>query len=133
MERSTEIVYDFMTPWSRLDSVIKACRDILVNTDHINVHARACTTATEYLLAERGRVLRTHWEVVDNPPGIKEVDEVNPSSETIMKLNGICGFYGADRVIIHLYLHMYLIQALNGGDHGELAELDGFIEKYYRA
>lgn len=132
MERSTEIVYDFLTPWAAFDTVLKACREIIVNTDHEVVRARAYATATEYLLAERGRVLKAAWDETDAKPGSEDVEKVNPDREMMFKLNGICGFYGTDRVIIHLYLHMFLLQALNGQYGSYLAELDATVDRYYR-
>lgn len=133
MERSIEIVYDFLTPWARISTVLKACQAILVNTEHPTVIGRTCATATEYLLAERGRMLKDHWAKTDAKPGSEDIDKVNPDQSTIMKLNGICGFYGADRVVIHLYLHMYLVNALTGLYDDSLAEMDSIVDRYYRA
>lgn len=132
MERSTEIVYDFLTPWARINTVLKACQAILVNTDHAPVIGRTCATITEFLVSERGRELKKHWQANDVKPGAEDVDKVNPDGSVIMKLNGICGFYGADRCIIHLYLHMYLVNALTGLYGDSLAEMDSIVDRYYR-
>lgn len=137
MERSTEIVCDFLTPWSGLDSFLNSTRTALVHLDPNDqrmdiVRERLYAMITDYLLAERGKVLKDHWDTIDRQPGLGEVEEVNPTPEMMMKLNAICGFYGASRVIIHLYLHMYLLNAL-GGEYGAFVDdLDQAVERLYR-
>jgi hypothetical protein len=136
MERSTEIVYAFLNPWTGLDPFLAhqaSAYKYLADADSAEgVRARLCATVTDYLLMQRGTRLKEHWETLDAAPGQTEVDEVNPDQATMMKLNAITGFYGADRVIIHLYLHMYLINALTGEYGGFLDDMDALITKYFR-
>lgn len=137
MERSIEIVYDFLRPWHGLDSYLNFTSSALSNLSpkdyHDSTRERIYAAITEYLLAERGDALKDYWKRIETVPGQEEVDKVNPDPSVIMKLNGICGFYGVNRVIIHLYLHMYLLTAI-GVDYGVfLDDMTDSIDKYYRA
>ena len=137
MERSSEIVYEFLRPWHGLDSFINFASSALSNLSvkdyHDSTRDRVYAAITEYLLAERGDALKDYWARIEVTPGQVEVDKVNPDQPTMMRLNGICGFYGAPRVIIHLYLHMYLLCAIGVEYDAFLDDMNATIEKYYRA
>lgn len=51
---------------------------------------------------------------------------VNPSREKLMELNAICGYYGTDRTVIHIYLDAHLTM-VTSGIYGPVLSLDSLI------
>ena len=60
----------------------------------------------EYICNER------YGGVLMAPPDFDQV--VNPTRETLLDLNAIQAFYGADRFIIHVYLDAHLTAVVSG-------------------
>lgn len=75
---------------------------------HKTTRTRLYAALQEYLLACRVEILGG----MDLTP--KKISEVNPNQQTTMALNAICGFYGVDRVVIHLYFNAHLVNYISG-------------------
>ena len=98
------------------------------------VWQRTFETMQSYLLHRRKMLLDEIVARPDHGPlGPEDVEKYNPPGETMMKLNGICGFYGVHRVVIHLYLQAYL-EAQDGNEVARevLTDLDLLVEELYR-
>lgn len=106
----TDIVKQFLDPWCPydpfLDSVGMALEHLPREDSFTGTRGRLYSMVQEYLLARRKESLEEFFDANGRTPAV--VDQVNPPPATIIKLNGICGFYSADRVVIHLYLQAYL-------------------------
>lgn len=74
-------------------------------------------SANEYLLAVRRETIADYCTEMyggplNAPSDFEQV--VNPTREKLMELNAICGYYGADRTIIHIYLDAHLTMVVSG-------------------
>lgn len=98
--------------------------DNLPGERHKITRTRLYAALQEYLLARRVEILGG----IDLTP--EKVTQVNPSQQTMMTLNAICGFYGVDRVIIHLYLNAHLIDYVSRAPH-LMGNLDRLVGELY--
>jgi hypothetical protein len=100
-----EVVLKFLHLASRHDDHIRVLTGVLEDLQdekYRQVRTRLYATIQDYTLVRRAMIL----EALDLTPA--RIDEINPPGQTMKMLNGICGFYGADRVLIYLYLAVYL-------------------------
>lgn len=136
--RRYTVVIRFMERWTlQSESVLDQFQDLMAAYDAQVpdvVWQRTFETIQSYLLHKRKQVLDEIVAIRDHAPlGPEDVEKYNPPGETMMKLNGICGFYGVHRVVIHLYLQAYL-EAQDGNEVARkvLTSLDLLVEELYR-
>lgn len=98
--------------------------DSLFGDTHRTTRNRLYAALQEYLMGRRVEILGG----IDLTP--EKVKQVNPDQRTMMALNAICGFYGADRVIIHLYLNAHLVNYVSNTPD-LMTPLDRLVNELY--
>lgn len=127
MRSAYDIEKAFMWEAAHEDLNILKFRELVENfpgDKHKTTRTRLYAALQEYLLACRVEILGG----IDLTP--ERVNEVNPSQQTMMALNAICGFYGVDRVVIHLYLNAHLINYVSRAPH-LMGNLDRLVSELY--
>jgi hypothetical protein len=96
---------------------------------HENTRRAMAFAIQEYVLLERKEVLAAHFKKFGGHSKVsrEEVDRLNPPEDIMRKLNMVVGFHGIDRVFIHLYVHAYLMKALDFEDT-PIEQLDALLE-----
>lgn len=96
---------------------------------YANLRRFLMASVNEYLLAVRKDTIT--WYCTQKYGGLLQAPSdfealVNPSREKLMELNAICGYYGADRTVIHVYLDAYL-RKVTHDQWGPLGRLDSLV------
>lgn len=80
-----------------------------------------------HVQSERIRMLEKHWDggVAEATP--VQASLIAPPSQDMVRVNGIVGFYGVNRVFLFLYVHAYLWDKVLGT--GPLPVLENLLDE----
>jgi hypothetical protein len=134
MTKGDHIVMRFLEAWVPYDAKLSKFREVLHYLDadrHGEARTRVYQAITAYLLTERQQVLNDWALSQGRELNAADVEILNPVQQRMMHLNAISGFYGADRVIIHLALHAHLLGVTEGLDEVN-DQMDTLVAELYQ-